>query len=92
MKIKFLFAFALVFLCFGLAAAQDNMKKDEMKKDSMMKKDGMMSKEMMKREKPVSAGELAPDFTLEDENGNKVSLSDSRGKDAVVLVFYRGYW
>ena len=82
MKIKFLFAFALMFLCFGFAAAQDNMmKKDEMKKD-----------EMMKRERAVSVGDVAPDFTLEDENGNKISLSDSRGKESVVLVFYRGYW
>lgn len=87
MKNKFLLACTFTLLCFGYAAAQnDAMKKDEMKKDDPMRK------EMTKREKAVSVGELAPDFTLEDENGKKVSLSDSRGKDAVVLVFYRGYW
>ena len=40
----------------------------------------------------VKVGDTAPDFTLEDQNGQKVSLSESRGKSPVVLVFYRGYW
>ncbi len=44
------------------------------------------------RKAPVGVGEVAPDFTLEDENGNKVTLSEARGKSPVVLVFYRGYW
>lgn len=44
------------------------------------------------RDSPVAIGEVAPDFTLADENGNKVTLSESRGKSPVVLVFYRGYW
>lgn len=42
--------------------------------------------------KPVGIGETAPDFTLVDHHGGKVTLSDSRGKNPVVLVFYRGYW
>ena len=42
--------------------------------------------------KPVGIGEAAPDFTLVDHNGNKVRLSDFKGKSPVVLVFYRGYW
>ena len=42
--------------------------------------------------KPVAVGETAPDFTLVDHHGKKVTLSDSRGKSPVVLVFYRGYW
>ena len=42
--------------------------------------------------KPVGIGEAAPDFTLVDHHGNKVRLSDSKGKSPVVLVFYRGYW
>jgi cytochrome oxidase Cu insertion factor (SCO1/SenC/PrrC family) len=46
----------------------------------------------MKREKPVSVGDVAPDFTLEDVDGKKITLSDSQGKELVVLVFYRGYW
>ena len=42
--------------------------------------------------RPVAVGDAAPDFTLEDQNGKKVTLSDARGKNPVVLVFYRGYW
>ena len=33
-------------------------------------------------------GEEAPDFTLRDQNGNLVSLSDYREKSNVVLFFY----
>lgn len=44
------------------------------------------------RSTPVALGEVAPDFTLEDQGHNKVTLSDARGKNPVVLVFYRGYW
>jgi len=44
------------------------------------------------RTDPVAVGEVAPDFTLEDQSGQKVTLSDARGKSPVVLVFYRGYW
>ena len=40
----------------------------------------------------VKAGQPAPDFTLENMDGRRVSLSDFRGKKSVVLVFYRGYW
>lgn len=42
--------------------------------------------------KPLGIGETAPDFTLVDQQGRKVTLSDSRGKNPVVVVFYRGYW
>ena len=45
-----------------------------------------------KRAEPVSVGEQAPDFTLEDMQGNQVTLSAARGKAPTVLVFYRGYW
>ncbi len=44
------------------------------------------------RSAPVQAGEIAPDFTLEDQKGQKVTLSAARGQAPVVLVFYRGYW
>lgn len=44
------------------------------------------------RNSPVNVGEMAPDFTLEDQDGRKVSLSSARGEKPVVLVFYRGYW
>ena len=42
--------------------------------------------------KPKGVGETAPDFTLVNHHGKKVTLSDSKGKSPVVLVFYRGYW
>jgi cytochrome oxidase Cu insertion factor (SCO1/SenC/PrrC family) len=45
---------------------------------------------MTQRATAVMVGETAPDFTLEDQNRRKITLSESRGK--VVLVFYRGYW
>jgi len=45
-----------------------------------------------KRIEPVRNGEEAPDFTLEDLQGNPVKLSGARGKTATVVVFYRGYW
>lgn len=44
------------------------------------------------RSEPVAVGEVAPDFTLQDQSGRKITLSDARGKSPVVLVFYRGYW
>ena len=44
------------------------------------------------RTKPLAVGEVAPDFTLVDHHGQKVTLSDSKAKNPVVLVFYRGYW
>ena len=47
-------------------------------------------------------GQKAPDFTLSDQNGNPVRLSElvaspegaaaAPGKRWVLLVFYRGYW
>jgi len=39
----------------------------------------------------VQPGAHPPDFTLPTPDGGKVTLSDLRGKN-VVLVFYRGYW
>ena len=40
----------------------------------------------------VKVGNRAPDFTLEDMNGKRISLSEFRGRKKVVLVFYRGRW
>ena len=34
---------------------------------------------------------IAPDFELTDTHGNKVRLSDFRGKQPVVLVLLRGF-
>jgi peroxiredoxin (alkyl hydroperoxide reductase subunit C) len=36
----------------------------------------------------LAPGATAPDFTLRDQNGAEVSLSDFRGDKNVVLVFY----
>ncbi len=44
------------------------------------------------RNSPVTVGEMAPDFTLEDQNNRKVKLSSARGSVPTVLVFYRGNW
>ena len=48
--------------------------------------------ELKPRTSPVQVGEMAPDFTLEDQHNQKVSLSSAHGKMPVVLVFYRGHW
>jgi cytochrome oxidase Cu insertion factor (SCO1/SenC/PrrC family) len=40
----------------------------------------------------VKVGDTAPDFTLENLDGRRISLSDFRNKKNVVLVFYRGQW
>jgi mycoredoxin-dependent peroxiredoxin len=36
----------------------------------------------------LNVGDKAPEFTLPDQNGNKVKLSDFLGKKSVVLAFY----
>ena len=37
---------------------------------------------------PLPVGAAAPDFTLRDQFGQDVSLSDYRGRKAVALIFY----
>ena len=37
---------------------------------------------------PIEVGQPAPEFDLPDQNRNRVKLSDFRGKQNVVLVFY----
>lgn len=44
------------------------------------------------RNSPLAVGEVAPDFTLEDQNNRKVTLSSARGSMPTVIVFYRGNW
>lgn len=44
------------------------------------------------RETPVQVGETAPDFTLNDQQDRKITLSEARGQWPVILVFYRGNW
>ncbi len=48
--------------------------------------------DLQPRKNPVQVGEVAPNFTLEDQNGQKVTLSDLRGSAPTVLAFYRGNW
>jgi peroxiredoxin len=36
----------------------------------------------------VKIGDMAPDFTLKDQDRKDVKLSDFRGKQNVVLAFY----
>jgi peroxiredoxin len=36
----------------------------------------------------VEAGEVAPDFTLRDQNNEEVALASFRGRQAVLLLFY----
>jgi peroxiredoxin len=39
----------------------------------------------------ITPGELAPDFELEDINGNLIRLSSFLGSKPVVLAFLRGF-
>jgi peroxiredoxin len=39
----------------------------------------------------ITPGELAPDFELNDVNGNSIRLSSFRGRKPVVLAFLRGF-
>lgn len=40
------------------------------------------------RKKPLQTGERAPDFTLDDQEGQPVALADLRGQGCVVVYFY----
>ena len=42
----------------------------------------------MDRTSTLKVGDMAPDFTLKDQNGAPVALSSFRGKKNVVLVFH----
>jgi len=44
-----------------------------------------------KPQTPSAAGQIAPDFTLKDQDGKDFKLSVQRGH-WVLLFFYRGYW
>jgi cytochrome oxidase Cu insertion factor (SCO1/SenC/PrrC family) len=41
---------------------------------------------------PVSIGQKAPTFTGKDANGKTFDLASYRGKQNLILVFYRGYF
>ncbi len=36
----------------------------------------------------IKVGDMAPDFTLTDQDGKKISLHDFKGKKNVALAFY----
>jgi peroxiredoxin len=36
----------------------------------------------------LKVGDVAPDFTLRDQNNKEVKLSDFRGKKTVILAFF----
>jgi len=43
-------------------------------------------------QKAKKAGQVAPAFTLDDQDGNAVSSSDLLARGPLVLTFYRGVW
>lgn len=45
-----------------------------------------------KPEHGLSLGVAAPDLSLPAVGGDTVSLAHYRGRQPVVLVFYRGWW
>ena len=51
-------------------------------------KNGKNGKIGKKTKKKVEVGDLAPDFTLPDQNGKDFRLKDLIGKSAIVLYFY----
>lgn len=46
----------------------------------------------LKKRKYVEPGNPAPDFSLPDQDGNMVKLSDFKGKRNLLLIFVRGDW
>lgn len=80
MKIILLIA-AISFFSF-IACAQ--------KKGAKAEKSDSAKVQTRSKTEPLKVGEIAPDFSLLDQNGKKITLS--KAKNAVVLVFYRGYW
>jgi len=40
----------------------------------------------------VSVGDMAPNFSAEDESGTIRKLSELRREKNLILIFYRGYW
>jgi peroxiredoxin len=48
----------------------------------------LMGQAMTPPKTHLKVGDMAPDFTLNATNGQKVHLSDFRGKNTVVLAFF----
>ena len=52
-----------------------------------------LAKDLPSANAGLHASQEAPDFTLSDENGKLVTLSELlKNNRAVLLIFYRGYW
>lgn len=77
--LRFLFSLVLLFTGLSFLSCTSNPRQRE-------------ESELQPRDTPVQIGEVAPNFTLEAHNGEKVTLADARGKSPTVLVFYRGNW
>ena len=62
------------------------------KADSLI--DKVRALNLIRRKKPmaVEVGDMAPDFELPSHSGNKVKLSDFRGKKNVFIAFYPLAW
>jgi hypothetical protein len=43
-------------------------------------------------ESVIKPGAKAPDFTLDDQNGNPVTLSALNARGPVVMSVFRGFW
>jgi len=48
----------------------------------------LMGQGMQPPKTNLKVGDMAPDFTLNATTGGKVTLSDFRGKNVVVLAFF----
>ena len=42
--------------------------------------------------KRIQVGEMAPDFTLRTPDGSSHRLSELRGRNNLILIFFRGTW
>lgn len=71
--------FVLLFFLVGLSCSNSKV-------------NSALDADLQPRNEPVKIGEMAPNFTLEDQNGQKVTLSALRGSAPTVLAFYRGNW
>lgn len=78
MRFKTVAAIMLLVVSFSCSAKLDSTTSD--------------SAELQPRTSPLAVGEMAPDFTLEDQNNQKLTFSSARAGRPTILVFYRGNW
>ncbi len=100
MKTKIVVWFGLVFvlalLMVACSGATPNPQTVEPKSAESVVTEEPEPTESVVTDEPKSApspltGEIAPDFTLPDSNGNEVSLADTlQEKEQVVIIFYYG--